>query len=246
MIITPPSLMIGMSRSTRAASLLLEPSGDDNDLIFTAKIPGVGGNRISVKLDVTPDPGVATCDLDGSDITYRIPSERVFEASGPFSYNGSPVDGFGFLWYAGQFNGKKSWSLDGLPITWPLERNGEFLFFADGAWNMIRRNGGSNVMHWKAESDVNDIYQIPRAEYGPGQLDGWQSVAALCSGYIDAHYGVEITQAQYLQLLTDGVPSLFIEGNARVNNLVAISLQDGQSGLGSLVTTPRKRLDEGA
>lgn len=241
---TPRSLLIGMSKKTTTASLTINSDGENNSVLFTSKIPGIFGNRISVKIVINDRPGPPTCEIDGLDITYRLPSSHTFEASGPFYYNGNAVEGFGTLWFAGEFNGKESWALDGLPVTWPLVRDGEFMLHAEDSWHMIKRVSGAELMHWQADSNADNVILIPDGAYGPGNLEAWRGIAPLCTGYIDSHYGIDATQAQYLPAFTEGIEGIVV-GSAEVVALLTVAIPDGQTGTASLTTTSRKQLDGG-
>lgn len=244
-MMTPQDLIAAMAKKTTVASLLISGESANSSVLFTSKTSGLLGNRISVQITVNDLPGRPTCEIDGLDITYRIPATHTFEASGPFFYNGSPVSAFGTLWFAGEFNGKESWSLDGLPVTWPLVRDGEFMLHAEGSWHMVKRVSSSEQMHWQADSDEDNVIFIPDGAYGPSNLQAWRGIAALCTGYVDAHYGIDATQAQYIPLFTEGIEGI-VDGNAAVMALIAVEIPAGQTGTASLTTSQRRQLDGGA
>lgn len=245
MMITPSDLAVGMAYRSTSASLQINDEADDNALLIQAANKGISGNRISIAVTVNADPGVPTCELTGNDISFRLPSSETAELSGAFFYNGSPVEAFLLMWYAGQFNSKKSWSLDGEPVTWPLVRDGEFLLHAEGSWHVIQRLSGVVVLHWQADSDADEVYLIPEGAYGPGNLEAWRGIAALCTGEPLAHIGVDITTADNLQAVIDGIPGYGVSGNPLVAAMISVSLVAGQSGLGNMVTMAKTQLDGG-
>ncbi len=250
---TPEELRVGMIRKTRSASQVLNEGVANGELLVTSKVPGLFGNRISLQLVVDNSPGVPVFTNDGQAITFRVSSQRTFEASGPFLYNGSGPKMYGYpsiaafqtVWFAGKFGDYKSWSLDGLPVTWPLTRDGEFLLRADGAWRLIQRGGGQEIMHWASDSDARDIYQIPSAAKSAEQPYGWYGVAAGCTGYIDAHYGVDVSEAQNFLYLLDGLPEISVVANPYINSLITVALNSGSNGAGLLQTQSRTWLDGG-
>jgi hypothetical protein len=182
----------------------------------------------------------------------------MFEASGPFYYNGAvpsiningvQAPSFLGMWYAGNFNGKKAWSITGDPaeIEWPLMADGEFMLFAEGAWHMIRRTDGAELMHWQADFDTEDIHLIPRGAYGPENLGGWQGIAEGCTGWIDPHYAAPINEARYLNLITEGQDILpYIPGNSAAFALLDITVPNGAVDNNKFIlSTPRRNLEGG-
>jgi hypothetical protein len=249
MIIVPDFLITSMARTTQKASLNIDVVGAENAILIRSKANGIAGNQFSVEIVFDENPGPPTCTIDGLDITYRIPSIEAYEASGPFTYNGGGVSTFLALWYAGDFNGKKAWSIAGDPseITWPLTANGEFMLFAEGSWHMIRREGGETIMHWQADYDTDNILLIPRGAYGPENLGGWRGIAPLCDGWVDPHYSAPIAEAQYLSFVTEGFAEApYMPGNSLVASLLEISVPNGANDNKMMIPFSRRNLDGGA
>jgi hypothetical protein len=199
---------------------------------------------ISVALD--DGPGAPTLQIDNFHLAVRIPTKLTFEASGPYHFNGVTPEGFIFLWYAGEFNGRESFSPDGLPVTWPLDRDGDFVVYADSGWNMVRRSSGADLMHWKSDSSFLTVGETPAAAKSESQPHGWYGVADGCTGYVNAHYGAEHTEAQYLPYFLNEAAAVFVVPDPRAKLRFSISLPDGQTGYGKLQNIPQTPLTGGS
>lgn len=253
-MITPDFLKSEMAKKSAKAYISIDCEDGPGAVLITSKINGIAGNQISVAIEYDDLPGPPTCTVNGLAITYRIPNVEAFEASGPFFYDGGPalnyldLPAFLGLWYAGDFNGKKSWSLTGDPdeIEWPITANGEYMLFAEGAWHMIMRVGGDELMHWQADFDTENIIAIPRGAYGPENLGGWRGIAPLCTGWLDPHYSAPINEAQYLSFITEGSEILpFLPGNPVVLALLDITVPNGADENKLIIPTTRRNLDGG-
>lgn len=135
--------------------------------------------------------------------------------------------------------------MDGLAVTWPLDRNGEFVLYADGSWHVIQRSAGLITMHWISDSDETDIQLIPRAVQSAEQPNGWYGGIPACTGYVDTHYGIDLTETQYLTALLDGLPDNYLPASTEVNNRLTFALAAGQSGTGRLTSSSQTRLAGG-
>jgi hypothetical protein len=240
------SLVIGTAKQSRHAFLRVNDAVIDGAILATSKVPGLFGNRIAVGVEVFEGSGPPSFILENLSILLRLPRELSFEASGPFYYNGeNPQDSFILLWYSGNLNGRKSYSLDGNAFSWPLNRDGEFAFYAEGSWNMILRTGGVNQMHWRADTDVEDFALIPPYEKSPTYPDAWYGVADGCTGWVSSHYGIDVRTAEVIPTLLEGLPDNFVINNPLIDALVEFSLPSDQTGTGLLATSPIKNLDYG-
>jgi hypothetical protein len=240
---TPELLKISTAVKTQTASVRID-FGEGNGVVFTSKITGVYGNSLSVKIETPDITGPPLCLMDGQAITYRIPSFGTFwEASGPFTYNGSPSLSFGVLWYAGYFNDRWSFSMDGTAVSWPLDRDGEFVFFADGYWRAIKRVGGDEIESFRTDYQGNEAI-LYGTLVDPTPIV-WEPVAPLSGGIFLPHKGLDMLQVMFLGTFTEGIPDVFIAGNKRANALVGITYPDGQGGEGHVSETSRIYFDGG-
>lgn len=231
MITTPVGIAVGTARATTFASVTLNGSVADGALVVTSKVPGFYGNRISVEIVVDDGPGPPTFTLDGAQATFRMPSYLSFDASGPFFFEGENPT-FTALWYSGTLNGRETFSSDGLPVTWPLNRDGQFILFADSAWRMIQRTSGVNIMHWKSDSSHRKVDLTPQGALSAENPEGWHGVAAGCTGWIIAHYNSDVTEASYFPQFFAGVPEFYIFPDPLLTSLVTVALAPGNSGDG--------------
>jgi len=238
MIPTPTLLTIGMARTSKRATLLLEFAGANNDVLVEARTIGIQGNQISISFEFIAT-GAASCAENNRNIIFYLPSELTFEASGTFFYNGVQPTDFNTLWYAGIFNGKISYSLDGLPVSYPLTRDGVFFLNSAGAWHMIKRQSGINIMHWSSLSTASELSEIP--------VESWVGIAPLCTGTVDVHTGADFTTVDYLSFIVEGIPEApgLIVVNENAKKLITIGPPPGQLGFGKVLPVTAKFLDGG-
>jgi hypothetical protein len=230
---------------TQFATCLLNSSVANGGLVITSKVPGFYGNRLSVEVSIDDNNGPPVISMDGTAITIRMPRKLSFDASGPFFFNDETPELFTALWYAGDFNSRESFAFDGLPVTWPLDRDGAFVLYAEDAWHMLQRVSGSILMYWKSDSSFMTVLEtssLPKTEENPG---GWYGVAAGCTGYVDAHYNVDHTEAQFFPMFVPGAPQFYVAINPRVNAAIEVSLPAGSNGTGRVESIPAKRLSGG-
>lgn len=238
MIPTPTLLTIGMARTSKRANLLLEFAGADNDVLIESRILGIQGNQISISFEFI-GTGAASCTENNGNIIFYLTSELPFEASGAFFYNGAEPQDFGTLWYVGISNGKISYSLDGLPVSYPINRDGVFFLNGAGAWHMIKRQSGVNIMHWSSLSTASELSGIPE--------ESWVGVAPLCTGQPDVHTGADFTTVDYLSFILEGVPEVpgLIVVNENAKKLITIGAPPGQLGFGKVLPVTARFLDGG-
>lgn len=239
--------LVDWLRGTRPTSTFarttLNESVVDGQVVVVSKLPGTYGNRLSVSVEIRQSGGKPVLSYSGNSAHISISSKPIFESSGPFFVNGVTPTIFDWLWPTDDHQNRPCWSIDGLPVTWPLNRDGSFMVFADGSWNMIQRASGVVTMHWKSDSQASDIYLIPRAEKSLSTPDGWYGGIPTCTGFVDAHYGIDNTEAQWaVEIINNGVPSRGLDPNPDINLRMLFELPSGQSGTGKLQTLSPKAL----
>lgn len=231
---TPMAIEIATRRTSTYASALVNDSVADGSLLITSKIPGASGNRIRVAVVVDQNPGPPVFSMSGNEVFIRLPNKLAFEASGPFYYNGITPTTFLMLWYAGQFNSRESFASDGLPVTWPLDRDGEFVIWAENSWNMIRRVSGVNALHWRSDSSHASVNLTPTGDKTAENPEGWYGVAAGCTGWVSAHYAVDHALAGNVAALYVGDPSVHIDTDANLVARISMEVPAPQVGEGRL------------
>lgn len=244
-MITAPEIKIATARMTGIASGTFNSGVPQGELLITSKVPGLAGNRVSVTIRVDEHPGPPGFVVSGRDVTFRSPRRLTFEASGAFLFEGAPVTGFTVLWYSGEFNDRESFATDGLPVSWPLTRNGEFTMYADGAWHMIRREAGAEVMHWKSDSTYAKVILVPSGDRSETNPTGWYGVAPGCTGWVAAHYGSDHNAAEYIPYFLEGDAGISVPPNPDALALLDIVVAPGNSGSGIVLSAPRQRLSGG-
>lgn len=246
-MITPDFMRAELAKKSKKASATFDCENGLGAILITSKINGIVGNQISISIEFDDLPGPPTCTVNGLDILYRIPNTQSMEASGGFYYNGSvPVNylnlpAFLGLWYAGDFNGKKAYNLTGDPskIKFPLTDDGEFFLYYEGAWHLIMRTSGVELMHWSCITDIDNIQILPYP-------DGWVGVAPLCTGAVQSHYAAPIYEAQYLSLITEGSPILpYLAGNQVALSLLDITVPNGMDTTKVVLPVTLRYLDGG-
>ena len=238
MITVPTELSIATACTSKYASRTLNVGVANGELLVTSKVPGTYGNRISVEILIDDLPGMPVLGINGDAISIRFSLQRTFEASGPFYYNGVTPETFLTLWYVGQFNGRQSWADDGLPITLPISRNGEFVYWSEGSWNMIRVESGSILMHWKADTNESDVNQIPPGDKTTENPEAWYGAASLCTGWVSSHYGAEVNRMDVVPYMIEtGVPTSNFHPNPLINARIQTSTVPGQDGSGFLTNS---------
>ena len=244
MITIPPALAVGTLRKSTYASVSLNTGVENGGLVVTSKVPGFFGNRISVEIVVDAGPGPPRFTRNGLQATFRMPSYLSFDASGPFFFEGvNPT--FTALWYSGKINGRESFSSDGVAVTWPLDRDGQFVLFADNAWRIIQRTGGVNLMHWKSDSSHQKVEQTPSQPKSEENPEGWHGVADGCTGWISAHYNSDVTEASYFAQFFAGIAEYFIFPDPYLSTIMSVALAPGSSGSGRVLSIAEQPLTGG-
>lgn len=239
---TPPFMKTSV-RSAKFATATVNAAVADGALLVTSKVPGAFGNRISVEVIVNEETGPPVFSINGHRVTLAVSSRRTFEASGPFYFNGSGVTTFLTLWWVGDFDGKPRWAQDGLPFSWPIDRDGEFTIFANDAWNMVQVQSGAIRMHWKSDFPGDDVNLIPAGEKSAENPYGWYGAIPACTGWVSSHYGAHIDEVANLPYLIEtGIPENALVPDPVLNARVQFSIPGGQAGTGYLQTSSPLRL----
>jgi hypothetical protein len=94
------------------AFLLVDPTGDDNSVLYTAKASGSAGELVSVAYDTPATQATTTVAVTGEAITVTPGTKARMVIGGTLTSDGSTPFVFGDLLYAGTLNGKAKYSID--------------------------------------------------------------------------------------------------------------------------------------
>jgi hypothetical protein len=94
------------------ATLLVDPAGDDNSVLYTAKASGSAGELVSVAYDTPATQATTDVDVTGDAITVTPGTKARMVVTGTLTMDGNPVI-FPTLLYSGVTNGHAAYSDDG-------------------------------------------------------------------------------------------------------------------------------------
>ena len=138
------------------ASLTINADGDNNTILYTANIPGTGGNDISITYASSVQQATTTVGVVSNAITVTPGTKARMVITG-VTTSLPPGKGSinGTLLYAGIYSGSPHWSSDGLPYlaTRPSSVITTVLWEDGGFWNLATFGLGS--YYYTAISSTN-------------------------------------------------------------------------------------------
>jgi len=199
------------------ATLLVNPAGADNSVLYTAHRAGYGGRSISVTYATPQAQTKATVCVDGNAVTVTPSTEERMVISGATTPGVN-----GPLIYAGTYGGKRRWTSNGDGTNLGGYRGFDFVVLANigGFWQVVLTladgsTGYSSHVYSSASSPAGLTFATPATGSGtPTVTAGVSSAAQVIRAVNNSQAANQLIHAQDFEITSGPVtemPEAFLD-----------------------------------